>query len=300
MSWLLFMDEPSPEPTALPYEVRGGVAIHASRLWEFVLDLESRELAAFGSGLRPFHKGLTGDELLSRDRFTSAFQAELMPATERRKHCRAFLAKSLDAKEPTRTESAAFAQACLEVAMGIFESLQHHDARLFAAVVPTEREKDSPLPSEQEGHLPKGYAFLLERFFYLLESEDEHGLIVMNEATKSGDRQFLAQIQSNFRKTSVGRQRASRITPLPLFGASELSLPLQAAALAMYCINWGFRLPGRGMTREVRPEIAERFGSRIGQLQYHGHGRRDGASFETYGIVFLPDSSAIRQQPASD
>jgi hypothetical protein len=288
MSWLLFMDESAPDASASPYGVSGGIAIHASRLWEFVLDLESREHAAFGAALRAYNQELTVSELLSSDWFTWASQA-LMPADERREHCRALLVKGLDFNVATPPERTAFGQACLEVAEGTFDSLQYHDARLLAAVVPTEALNDCAPSSEREGHLRKDHMFLMERFFYLLESEDEHGLVVMNESSKSSDQEFIAQLQSHFRKTSVGRRRASRIVPLPLFGASELDQPLRAAALAMYCVNWGFRLPGRGMTREVRPDIAERFASRIGKLQYHGHGRRDGASFETYGIVFVPD-----------
>lgn len=36
MSWLLFMDESGHDHKNMPYEVRGGVAIHAGQLWPFV------------------------------------------------------------------------------------------------------------------------------------------------------------------------------------------------------------------------------------------------------------------------
>ena len=43
MSYLLFMDESGHDHRNCPYEVRGGVALHAGRLWPFVqgmLELE--------------------------------------------------------------------------------------------------------------------------------------------------------------------------------------------------------------------------------------------------------------------
>jgi len=36
MSWLLFLDESGHDHKTTPYEVRGGVAIHAGELWPFV------------------------------------------------------------------------------------------------------------------------------------------------------------------------------------------------------------------------------------------------------------------------
>jgi len=295
MSWLLFMDESGPDPEASPYEVRGGVAIHDSRLWPLVLELQRREQAAFGAELRQFFLELKGSQLLGEEHFQWATQMDPMPDEERRRHCRAFVAKGLEKQAPTGAESAAFGQACLEMASGVFDALKHHEARLLAAVAPAQGLNEAAPAPEQDGHLRKDHVFLFERFFYLLEAEEQHGLIVLDEQRKMNDQRFVARFQSYFRKTDTGRYRASRIVPSPLFASSELIYPAQAAELAMYCINWGFRLPGRGMTAPVRPEIAERFGARIGQLQYHGQGRREGASFETFGIVFVPDVYAVRK-----
>jgi hypothetical protein len=36
MSWLLFLDESGHDHKQMPYEVRGGVALHARELWPFV------------------------------------------------------------------------------------------------------------------------------------------------------------------------------------------------------------------------------------------------------------------------
>jgi hypothetical protein len=73
-----------------------------------------------------------------------------------------------------------------------------------------------------------------------------------------------------------------------------MTYPIQAADLAIYCINWGFRLPKRGMDAPVRTEIAENYGRWLAQLQFRGEGNRDGGVFDSYGVVFVPDPYAAR------
>jgi hypothetical protein len=73
-----------------------------------------------------------------------------------------------------------------------------------------------------------------------------------------------------------------------------MTYPIQAADLAIYCINWGFRLPKRGMDAPVRTEIAENYGLWLAQLQFRGEGSRDGGVFDSYGVVFVPDPYAAR------
>jgi len=92
-----------------------------------------------------------------------------------------------------------------------------------------------------------------------------------------------------FTKTKSGRDRASVIVPAPLFVASDMTLPVQAADLAIYCVNRGFRLPKQGMDQPVRPEIAEGFGPWLKTLQYREHVERDGRKFDSYGIIFVPN-----------
>lgn len=53
------------------YEVRGRVAIHASRVWSLVQRLHSAELDAFGANLREYRKDA---KLLDKDRFKWAAQ----------------------------------------------------------------------------------------------------------------------------------------------------------------------------------------------------------------------------------
>ena len=43
------------------------------------------------------------------------------------------------------------------------------------------------------------------------------------------------------------------------------------------------------MDAPVREEIRARFGPWINQLQFRGHGYRDGKAYETFGIAYVPD-----------
>ena len=92
-----------------------------------------------------------------------------------------------------------------------------------------------------------------------------------------------------FTKTKTGRYRTSMIVPVPLFVASDMALPVQAADLVVYCVNRGFRLPTQGMSAPVRPEIADEFGPWLNALQYRDRVEREGRVFESYGIVFVPN-----------
>ena len=64
---------------------------------------------------------------------------------------------------------------------------------------------------------------------------------------------------------------------------------MQAADLCIYCVNWGFEIPSRGMDAQTRTEIAEQFGPWLNRLQYRGQGYRDGVVFDSYGISFVPN-----------
>jgi glutathione S-transferase len=287
MSWLLFLDESGHDHRTMPYEVRGGVAICDSQLWSFVQDIERLELASFGTALHQFRTELKGSKLLDKDRFKWSAQAPPMNDEERRKHCRGFLTKGLEKKSPSRDEFTAYGQASLEMATGIFASLRDHGAILFAVAIPCNVEKSDTY--EAENYLRKDHVFLIERFFYLLEREEQYGLIVMDEVEKAEDRRFVRRLEAYFRKTEKGQYRSGWIVPTPFFVSSDMTFPVQAADLAIYCVNWGFRLPGRGMDAPVREEIANRFGTWLAQLQYHQERNRDGAPFDSYGIVYVPD-----------
>jgi hypothetical protein len=130
------MDESGHDHKAMPYEVRGGVAIHAGQLWPFIQAVQRLELDCFGCQLLLYKKELKGSTLLDKKRFRFANQDTLMGDESRRKHCRAFLTKGLEKKSPIRLEFSAYGQACVEMAKGIMQLLQAHGAVLFAAVIP--------------------------------------------------------------------------------------------------------------------------------------------------------------------
>lgn len=191
----------------MPYEVRGGIALHASELWPFVQDVQRLELASFGAILHQFKKELKGCKLLDKDRFKWAAQGPAMSDEERRKHCRGFLTKGLEKKSPKRDEFTAYGQACLEMVRGIFELLRDHKARLFAAAIP--RSTTRPPTFEAREFLRKDQVFLFERFFYFLEGEQQHGLLVFDEVEKAEDRRFVSRLESYFTRTQTGRFRSS-------------------------------------------------------------------------------------------
>lgn len=287
MSWLLFLDESGHDHKTMPYEVRGGVALHAGEVWPFVLDLQRLELDAFGASLHQYRKELKGSHLLDKDRFRWAAQSATMEPEERRKHARGFLTKGLEKKPPSRHEFTGYGQACIEMARGIFQLLRQHRAVVFGAVIPCN--VNPPTARGADEYLRKDHVFLLERFSYFLEGQKAHGLLVMDEAEKTDDRRFVRRLQSYFARTLTGRYRAHWIVPVPLFVASDMTYPIQAADVCIYALNWGFRLPGVGMVAPARLEIAEEFGSWLTQLQFCGEGYREGRTFQSFGIVFVPD-----------
>ena len=286
MSWVLFLDESGHDHKHMPYEVRGGIALHACELWPFVQSMQRLEFQSFGCQLHQFRKELKGSTLLDPKRFRFARQAPRMEPESRGKHCRGFLTKGLETKQPTRDEFSAYGQACLEMAGGIFQLLGQHRAVLFAVAIPPIR---PPRGFLFEDYLRKDQVFLLERYFYFLEEKREHGLLVADEVEKVADRAFVRRLESYFTKTMSGRYRAEWIVPTPFFIASDMIYAMQAADLCIYCVNWGFRIPSRGMDAQTRTEVAEQFGPWLNRLQYRGQGYRDGTVFDSYGISFVPN-----------
>lgn len=287
MSWILFLDESGHDHKNMPYEVRGGVALHAGELWPFARSVQRMELDAFGAELAQYRKELKGSKLLDKDRFKWAAQGSLMAGEERRKHCRGFLTKGLEKKAPSRDEFTAYGQGCLEIARGLFQALTDRGAVLFAAVIP--RTTTRPATYQAEEYLRKDQVFLLERFFYFLERRKEHGLLVLDEVDKTADRRFVRRLQRYFTQTATGRYRSRWIVPSPFFVASDMASAVQAADLCIYCVNWAFRVPSLGLDAAVRPEIEIEFRPWLDRLQFRGEGYRDGMTFKSFGVVFVPD-----------
>jgi len=284
MSWFLFLDESGHDHKHMPYEVRGGIALHVSKLWPFVQAMRRLEFNTFGCELQQYGKELKGSSLVDRKRFQFAHQQPQLEPDSRRKHCRGFFTKGLEKKSPSKDEFSAYGQACIEMALGIFELLVQHEATLFAVAIPP---VPKPKETQFDDYLRKDQVFLLERFFYFLEDKQEQGVLVADEVEKVADRRFVRRLESYFINTDTGRYRSQWIVPAPFFVSSDMTSPIQAADLCIYCVNWGFRLPGLGMDAKVRPEIYDKFSRWIEQLQFQGEGYRDGVTFRSFGICYV-------------
>ena len=287
MAWLFFIDESGHDHRNTPYEVRGGVAIHVSRLWPFAQEMQRLEAYCFGCRVHEYGKELKGSTLLDRKRFRFAGQGDVLADRDRQALCRSFLAKGRRHAAPDRTEFTAYGQACLLMAREIFALLKRYRAVVLASAIP--RGVVKPPHYRFDDYLRKDVVFLLERFFYFLEAQREHGVLVMDETDKREDRRFVARMEEYFTKTASGRNRTAWIVPTPFFVSSDMAYAVQAADLCIYCINWGFRLPGRGMNAERREEIAAMSAAGLADLQYRGQGYRNGRVFDTYGVVYVSD-----------
>lgn len=295
MSYLFFLDESGHDHRSCPYEVRGGIVLHASRLWPFVQDFATLEESCFGIRLSEFKVEIKGSFLLARNKFKWASQGDLLDDVARRKHCISFLNKGLRHLSPVETEFRAFGQACLAMARAIFSLLRTHEARIFAAVVPCSARK--PETHTAENYLRRDLVFLLERYFNFIAPRNETGMLVFDETDASEDQKFIRQIERYFTRTQRGRFRATSIVPVPFFVQSDLSRAVQTADLCIYAINWGFRLRKRGMDAVVRPEIAEEFGPWILSSQADGFSVDETGSFQWFSIVFVPGPYGTEKTP---
>jgi Protein of unknown function (DUF3800) len=212
-----------------------------------------------------------------------------MPSAERQRHAQAFLMKGFQKLNPTSSEFCAYGQACIEMARGIFQLLRDHSAVLFASIIPC---GTGHVSGSTDDLLRKDQVYLLERYFYFLEKEQQSGLLVMDGTEKTLDRKFVRQLENYFTKTNAGRYRTQWIVPTPFFVSSDMAYLIQAADLCIYCINWGFRLPAHGMTEAVREEIHTEFSDWLRILQFHGDGYKDGKVFEMWGISYVPNPCA--------
>ncbi len=287
MSWLLFLDESGHDRRTMPYEVHGGFAIHASKLWPFISAVKTLEQCTFGAHLHQFGSELKGSRLLDKDRFEWERQGPRMDDASRRKHALNFLNNGKQGRTPRRDEFTAYGQACIHVAEGVIQLLASHDAKVFAAAIP-----HLPRPKTMlEDFLRKDLVFLLERYFYFLESWREMGLLVMDGSEKQADRKLVRRMESYFTRTTHGRQRTQWIVPVPMFVESDMAYGVQVADLCIYCLNWGWRLPE--MTQPVRPEI-ELFAWLIKNIIWHGEGCREGKVFKTHGAFYVSDPYEAR------
>ena len=287
MTWLFFVDESGHDHRIMPYEVRGGFAIHVGRLWPFVQAMQRLELDCFGCRLTDYGKEIKGSTLIDKKRFKFARQGPDFSDEDRKSLCRSFFEHGRSGIAPSRDEFTAYGQACLLMAKGIVELLRKFEAVLLASAIPRGVARRPDLNVDR--YLRKDAVFLFERFFYFLKPKREHGVLVMDETEKHQDRRFVARMERYFTRTEPGRTRTEWIVPAPFFVSSDMARAVQAADVCIYALNWGFRLPARGMDAPRRDEIADMFGANLATLQYRGQGVREGRAFDTFGIFYVPD-----------
>lgn len=281
------MDESGHDHRTMPYEVRGGVALSVSRLLSFVDRMSSLEYFSFGDFLHKYKSEIKGHKLLDKDRLKWARQDLPLSDQRRQGHARGFLRRGEAAQKPTRIEFTAYGQACLTMAKGIFDLLIEHEATLFAGAIPRGVRKPRNVLTDE--FLRKDQVFLLERYYYFLEHQGALGLVVADETDRADDRRFFNKLQRYFTRTHRGEQRLARIVPVPMFVSSDMAYPIQAADVCIYCVNWGFRLPSRGMNAPTREDIAKAFGPLINNLQFHCRVSRPGEVFESHSIFYVAD-----------
>lgn len=290
MSWLLFLDESGHDHRHLPYEVHGGIALHASRLWGFVQAVRTLEQATFGAFLHDYGSEIKGSKLLAKDRFKWERQGDRMEPQERRKHALNFLTTQTSGRTPRRDAFTAYGQACLSFSEQVFQLLKNFNAVLFAVIIPP-----TPPPSAPRDDVPrKDIVFLLERYYYFLEQKKEMGLLVMDQTEKNNDRRLIRRMERYFVETRRGADRARWVVPSPLFVESDMAYGVQVADLCIYCLNWGYRFNDR-MTEPVRDEIRD-FANLLEPIIWHGEGTRKGQHFKTHSVVYVPDPYAAREE----
>jgi len=167
----------------------------------------------------------------------------------------------------------------------VFDLLGTHKATLFAVAIPGSVTK--PETFEAEEFLRKDQVFLLECYFYFLEERKESGLLVMDETDRTEDPRFVRRLERYFTLSQTGRYRSARIVPSPFFVSSDMTYPIQAADVCIYCVNHAFRIPSWGMDAPVRADVQARFGLYLHDLQFKGERYKDGQVFRVYGITYV-------------
>ena len=287
MSWMLFMDESGHDHKNMPLEVRGGIAIHASRIWDFVKDFQTAENESFGFQLAERGMELKGSKLLERKRLEWAGQEENLEQASRINGVSRFITKSQQKTGPSRREFTAFGQACKLMADKTFRLLEKHEAVLFASIIP--RGVKPPKDFNYNHYLRKDHIYLQQRFYWFLEGKQENGFFIMDQTEKQNDRRYIRRQHDYYTKTRKGRSRARWIVPSPMFVDSELAPGVQAADLCLYCINWGFRRPEWKFKGNHRDDIHKAYAGFCGKLQYEGDCYENGNTHKLHGIVYVPD-----------
>ena len=169
MAWLLFMDESGQDRKNTPLEVRGGIAIHSNKIWDFVRNFHEAEKECFGVQLSEHKKEIKGSKLLAEKKYKWTEIPISMNDYDRRKAVRRFLTQTQQQTPLTQREFYAYGKACRLMAHRIFDLLESHDAKIFASAIP----RDTQEPPDYTAHeyLRKDHIYLQQRFFDFLQQK---------------------------------------------------------------------------------------------------------------------------------
>lgn len=292
MSYLLFMDESGHDRVVSPREVLAGIAIEDRDLWNFVGEIHAAEAAYFGRRISSGRLELKGEKLLKSKVFRHAGQLEAIDPVERCRLAKACLDRGDQFRgdpaggHPTRPELTALAQAKVAFVEEVFRLCARYHVRAFASIVP------QAAPRTAGNFLRKDYAYLFERYFYLLEDRgpEVQGLVIFDEREKTLSHLLLDQLTRYFKGTAPGRMRASRVIPEPFFVHSELTTAIQVADLVAYVTAWGVTLgPREERLAPPRAELEE-LGRQVCDLRYRTTRPRGGqADFVVWSFAWIDD-----------
>lgn len=286
MARLLFLDESGQDQNQSPFEVLAGVAIEDKQLWPLIQVIQELEMEHFGQRYADMDREMKAKKLLKRKTFRHAAQMGPIDPDARTGLARACLA---DGSSASREAITALAQAKIAFCLVVLQATREAGGAVLAAMIP------KSAPRSEGNFLRKDYAFIFERYFYLLEdNDDEAGLIVFDELERSQSHLLVDQMHRYFLHTGRGAERARLVVPEPFFVHSELTTGVQVADLVAYTIAWAVRLAGQEEPR--RPELAEMARLTL-NLRYdtlRDLPRRP--RFRIYGIARINDLRPLNEQ----
>lgn len=269
-----------------PYEVRGGVALPAERVWQFTRRMRGLESRCFGDLLKNQGSELKAVKLLQRRRLRLARLRPNYSDEDRQALCRGYFGQGRNGLEPSLEMAVAYAQAGVLFVSKLLDLIDTQRGRVFASIVPSGQAR--PPRSVPQSFVRKDVCFLFERFFYFLEEMESTGLLVLDETDRTDDKRYLSRIERYFSRHEQGLRHARLIVPTPLFTSSDMSYPVQAADIVIYLISQGFRT--QAMTAPARADFKPGWIQEIQGLQYdYARTNGDGTVFRGRSIVYVGD-----------
>lgn len=287
MAFMMFVDESGHDRRESPYEVLAGVAIQDRDVWPLIEGLSAAEERHLGVRYSRLKGEIKGKHFLKAKTFRLAQQSAPIPERRRAQLARECL---LDGAAAGAAHLTALSQAKLAFVSTAFDLCLRYDVRVLASIVLPQA------PRSESNFLRKDYAYLFERFFYLLEDHDRlaQGLVVFDELERSQSHILIDQMERYFLETARGRHRSRQIIPEPFFVHSDLTSLIQIADLVAYVVAWGFRVPGR-LDAPGRSELAP-YAKQLAELRYRTFREITGRVQAIWGFAFIDDLRSSRER----